>query len=300
MFRSNKREIIRHRAVTRTSSFPLAPSHLSTSRTLDLRQDHHTASFLLPKPFAGYDCSPHEHTLRFAVEPPRGSGFILCDIPSRRDAVPEVFGASLAPPQTEPGSSGLTGSEDESAVRPRTSAHDAREIHPTHVVHLDAGRDYIVEKCGKSTDGGKNIVDQIKIELEQYLAEERDLSGPEVVSPKKEPAQQVVGQEPSNARNVWMPRTVRALRDNFGAEAVTLEAERDVSATVEALDLFLTGGEVPASVRMLSDDGDENTTLSGEEDGSEPDVSKPKGTSKPFASWKWLLLQTHLSRKTWQ
>lgn len=149
-------------------------------------------------------------------------------------------------------------------MRPSASNPDAKDFHPTHVVYLDASLLYLLEKRGKSTVDGKIDLAKATEELERYFLVERGQPEPELggrVLTEDGQAQAQEGNDEmhsSNARYCQISMTARMLRDDYGAQARAIDAERDVSTFVDEVKLFLTGGDaVPEWVRMLSDDTDD-------------------------------------------
>lgn len=111
-------------------------------------------------------------------------------------------------------------------------------------------------------------------DLERYFTEERKQPEAESVPPETASGQQQVeGDKEDNldeshgTRGSWIPATAKALRDDFGAKTNAVDAEQDLVGVVDAVDLHLTGGEVPACVWMLSENA-------SEVDGAERGVDK--------------------------
>lgn len=133
------------------------------------------------------------------------------------------------------------------------------EYRPTHVIYLDASADFILaQKEQDSGAGGKEVVAKIKGDLERYFAEEQvpseaDGAGADALGQNKRQSDLDRGvDEQSGGRERWVPATAKALRDGYAAKTGVIDAERDVSAVAEAVDLHLTGGQVPAFIWMLS------------------------------------------------
>lgn len=196
------------------------------------------------------------------------------------------------------------------------------EFRPTHAVYLDATADFIAAAItaqqggdaglGGGGGGGKDTEATVRSDLERYFSEEQKqldaedaaaLLAAESDSKNKNPE----GGEPNNSKDSharilgsglddenttaprprWIPATIRTLQRKFPANTEVIDAEQeDLSRVVDAVDLHLAGGEVPAFVWMLGGGdgrGDNETGDIGNAAKAE-DIEGAEGKRNAFAA----------------
>lgn len=196
------------------------------------------------------------------------------------------------PPLVSPDPNGHedpNGSNDHK-ISARSSASGV-DTHPTHVVYLDSSLHYLLQKREKSTVvEGKNDRAKAKEELERYFLVERGQPEPEleggVLTKDDGQAQTQEGNDEmhsSTARYCQISMTARTLRDDYGAKARGIDAERDVSTIVDEVKRFLIEGgkAVPEWVRMLSDDTDDDGAEMSTNEQMPPNAGESAGKSAP-------------------
>lgn len=238
------------------------------------------------------------------------SGFILCDIPSHGDEASDLFAARCTSRPSSRGGPGAGRAPD-----PASLQSNLGEFRPTHVVYLDATADFIAattQQGGVTGVGGrgKETEATLRSDLERFFSEEQKQFDAEDAAalpatdgdPKKK--KQGGGEAKDCQSKIesdldddavpqprWVPATIRTLQSKFPVDAEVIDGEQeDVSMVVDAVDLHLTGGEVPAFVWMLGGEHDGNdkqaggvATAAGAEEivGGEGNVSAAKRLRTP-------------------
>lgn len=211
------------------------------------------------------------------------SGFILCDIPSHGDEASDLFAARCTSRPSSRGGPGASRAPDPASLQSNWG-----EFRPTHVVYLDAAADFIAgtTQQGGVTGvggGGKETEATVRSDLERFFSEEqKQLDAEDAAAlPATEGDPKIKKRGGGEAKDShakrepgldddavpqprWVPATIRTLQNKFSVDAEVIDGEQeDVSIVVDAVDLHLTGGEVPAFVWMLGGEHDGNDKQTG-------------------------------------